>query len=405
MVKRALTDRAIKSLANKPAKEGKTYDVPDGIVPGLAVRVMPSGQRTFVLVARFPGRKNPTRRAIGAYGAITLDTARERARKWLDLIRRGIDPQVQEERERLAELRKQAHTFTAVAEEFIRVHVSKTRKAVGVEHSIRREFIARWGERPIAEITPKDILDVIDDAVKRGAPYMAHNLFGYARTLFGWAISRPDYGLETSPCDRLKPKRVIGKKEARQRILSDKEISALWSSADAMGYPYGPVIKLLLLTGQRLNEVARATWSEFDLDRRMWTIPGQRMKAGAAHTVPLSDAALEVLRELPRLKQGSHLFSTTFGEMPVNGFSRAKRRLDELMTERLGAIEEFRFHDIRRTMRTGLSALPIPDRVRELVIAHAQPGLHQVYDRHKYDDEKRAALDLWATRLMAIVTV
>ena len=95
MVKRALTDRAIKSLANKPAKEGKTYDVPDGIVPGLAVRVMPSGQRTFVLVARFPGRKNPTRRAIGAYGAITLDTARERARKWLDLIRRGIDPQTE----------------------------------------------------------------------------------------------------------------------------------------------------------------------------------------------------------------------------------------------------------------------------------------------------------------------
>jgi integrase len=405
MTKRALTDRAIKSLERKPAKPGKTYDVADALVPGLAVRVMPSGQRSFVLVTRFPGRTNPTRRALGTYGAITLDTARERARMWLDLIRRGIDPQVEEERQRTAELRKQAHTFAAVAEEFIRVHVSKTRKAAGVELSIRKEFIARWGERPIAEITSHDVLAVVDAAVARGAPYQAHNLLGYAKSLFTWAINRPNYGLETSPCDRLKPKQIIGKKKARQRILSDAEINALWSSAETMAYPYGPLIKLLLLTGQRLNEVAQAIWGEFDLDKKLWTIPASRMKADAAHTVPLSDAAIEVLRELPRFKQGGHLFSTTYGEKAVNSFSKAKNRLDELMIEKLGTVGPFVFHDIRRTMRTGLSAVPVPDLVRELVIAHAQPGLHKVYDQHKYDAEKRQALDLWAERLMVIVAV
>jgi integrase len=400
MTKRALTDRAIRSFANKPAKPGKTYDVPDAIVPGLAIRVMPSGQRSFVLVTRFPGKKNPTRRSLGTYGAITLDTARERARGWLDLIRRGIDPQVEEERQRREEIRKQAHTFAAVAEQFIKVHVSKTRNAVGVEQAIRKEFIARWGERPIADITWRDVLAVVDAAVNRGAPYRAHSLLAHIKGLFNWALSRPEYGLETSPCDRLKPQRIIGKKEARQRILTDAEIKAVWSSAETMGYPFGPMIKMLLITGQRLNEVAAATWGEFDLDKRLWTIPAARMKANATHTVPLSDTALRILQELPRFKQGGHLFSTTYGAKPVSGFSKAKYRLDALM----GTVEEFRFHDIRRTMRTGLSALPVPDMVRELVIAHAQPGLHKVYDQHKYDAEKRQALDLWAARLYQIVT-
>jgi integrase len=403
MVKRALTDRTLKSLASKPAAEGKTYDVPDAIVPGLAVRVMPSGMRTFVLVTRFPGRKNPTRRSLGAYGAITLDAARERARVWLELIRRGIDPQVQEERERLAELRKGAHTFTAVAEEFIRVHVSKTRKAAAVERDIRKEFIARWGERPIADITSHDVLAVIDAAVERGSPYQAHNLLAYAKGLFNWAVGRPNYGLETSPCDRLKPKQIIGKKVARQRVLTGDEIRAVWSATETLAYPYGALVRLLLITGQRLNEVARATWSEFDLSKRMWTISAKRMKADAAHTVPLSDAAIEVLRELPRFKQGDHLFSTTYGEIPVNGFSKAKHRLDELMIAKLGTVEPFVFHDIRRTMRTHLSALPISDMVRELVIAHTKPGLHKVYDQFAYLDEKRQALDLWAGRLRDII--
>ena len=152
---------------------------------------MPSGKRTFVLVTRFPGRKNPTRRSLGTYGAITLDTARERARVWLDLIRRGIDPQVEEERQRSAELRKQAHTFAAVAEEYIRVHVSKTRKAVGVEQSIRKEFIARWGERPIADITSHDVLAVVDAAVARAAPYQAHNLLAY-QVAVQLGASRPE---------------------------------------------------------------------------------------------------------------------------------------------------------------------------------------------------------------------
>jgi integrase len=210
---------------------------------------------------------------------------------------------------------------------------------------------------------------------------------------------------------------VIGKKAVRTRVLKDDELRLLWKAADDMGYPYGPLFRLLALTGQRKSEVAEARWSEFNLRSKLWTVPPERMKADAAHVVPLTQDAIEILEGLPRFKHGDHLFSTTFGEKPVNGFSKAKARLDELILKEARAIaerrgedpakaklDEWRLHDIRRTMRTGLSALPVPDMVRELVIAHTRPGLHKVYDQYAYLDEKRHALDLWAARLRAIVT-
>ncbi len=182
-----------------------------------------------------------------------------------------------------------------------------------------------------------------------------------------------------------------------------------------LGYPYGPMFRVLALTGQRKSEVAEARWSEIDLERKLWTIPAERMKADAAHVVPLSDDVVAILQSLPTFKSGDHVFSTTFGVKPVNGFSKAKARLDKRMLRSHRAfarlrslphspqIEPWVIHDIRRTMRTGLSALPVPDLVRELVIAHTKPGLHKVYDQHAYLEEKRRALDLWAARLRSIV--
>jgi integrase len=171
-----------------------------------------------------------------------------------------------------------------------------------------------------------------------------------------------------------------------------------------MGYPYGPLLRLLLITGQRKSEVAGARWSECDLDKRLWTIPAERMKANAAHAVPLSDEAMQILDGLPAFRPLHHLFSMTFGAKPVNGFAKAKDRLDKEMAKRLpGKPEPFVVHDIRRTVRTHLSALPVTDVVKELVIGHTQKGLHKVYDLHAYVDEKRRALDLWAARVRDIV--
>ena len=212
------------------------------------------------------------------------------------------------------------------------------------------------------------------------------------------------YGLEASPVERLRAKDLLGKKVMRQRVLTDPELRALWQGAESLTYPYGPLFQLLALTGQRKSEVAEARWREFDLGNKLWTIPPERMKSDAAHVVPLVDEAIAILESLPRFKSGDYLFSTKYGASPCNGFSKAKQHLDAAMaTEMGGEVEPFVIHDIRRTMRTGLSALPIPDRVRELVIAHAQPGLHKIYDQYAYLDEKRHALSLWTARLRSIV--
>jgi integrase len=191
---------------------------------------------------------------------------------------------------------------------------------------------------------------------------------------------------------------LIGPRNTRDRVLGDSEIRAIWH-AD-LSYPTQPLLRMMLLTGQRKSEVANARWNEFDLDKRLWIIPAGRMKAGVAHVVPLSDGAIDLLRALPRLDRGDHLFSFSFGARPANSFSRAKKRLNTLMPPG----EPFVFHDIRRSVRTRLSGIPnVSDLVRELVIGHTKPGLHKVYDLHAYEDEKRFALDEWASRLRSIV--
>ena len=151
--------------------------------------------------------------------------------------------------------------------------------------------------------------------------------------------------------------------------------------------------------------MAEARWSEIDLAKKLWTIPAARMKADAAHIVPLSDDATAVLMSLPRFNAGDYLFSARAGARPIAAFSVAKNWLDAAVADELGEeAPPFVIHDIRRTMRTGLSAIPgISDLVRELVIGHTKPGLHKVYDQYAYLDEKRFALDVWAARLHSII--
>jgi integrase len=421
MSRKTLTDRYLKSL--KKAPSGTRLEHWDSVVPGLGVRVTDKGSKSFVLLARYPRSPNPTRRALGEYGSITLEDAREKARHWVALIQKGIDPAVEEERLRQAELRKQGCTFAAVAEDFIRhIRRQKLRTAPTMERNLRTVFVARWKERPITEIATDDIKTVIREIVERGAKYEAFREFALVRRLFNWAIGTDDYGVEVNPCRRLKPGDLIGERNARDRVLTNDEIRALWRVTRRIRYPYGPLYRLLLLTGCRLNEVCGAQWEEFDLAGRLWTIPAERMKklkGGAKpHVVPLTDSMLEVLKSVPSFEKGGHLFSNSFGARPLKPaqFSDPKEKLDRRALRTLRAMARFRGgnvkrvilkdwvnHDIRRTVRTHLSALRIPEEVREAVLAHVRPGIKGAYDRHEYLEEKREALTAWSARLRDIV--
>lgn len=413
-----ISDRTLKAWTKRsPAGPGQRFEAIDANHPGFGVRVNEHGGIKFFALARFPRNKSTARRSIGTYGTetdreariFTLADARAEAEQWRRQAAKGKDPREEARRVQRARHRLDASTVEKAAEEFIRVKLSQERKGKEVARDIRREFVDRWGSRPVADIERSDLIEVIEAVRDRGAVYQAYNLLGYARRFFDWAVIK--YDLDKSPADRVRPKHLGLKRIPRKRILSPAELSALWQASENMGYPYGPIFQLLALTGQRESDIAECRWSEIDLKKRLLVIPAARYKSDADHVVPLSDPVVRLFKSLPTFKSGDYVFSTTFGKKPVNGFSKPKLRLDAAMLAVLRGVDAqaeleapFVLHDIRRTMRSGLSALPIEQHIRELVIGHTQPGLHKVYDQHRYIDEKRNALDLWAARLMAIVT-
>ena len=405
-MKTLITDRTLRGL--KPAPAGKRSVIWDTAVPGLCVRVTDKGAASFNVMRRVKGESAPVRRMLGIAWAVPfpasqplpypLATAREDARAMVLDMSRGIDPKAKLATKQREDATRQANSFASVAETFIIKHVRGLKTGPEVEAAIRRELLSKWGPRPITEITRHDVAELIEGIADSGRKYAAHKTFNYVSKLFAWAIARHLYGLEMSACTGIKTSELAGKKEPRQRVLTDAEIRALWQATKGMSYPAAPFVRLLLLAGQRLREVAKMSWHEVDLDKALWTIPPERMKGDAAHEVPLPSAAVKILTELPRFT-GPYVFTTTGGTRPISGFSKMKATLDE----RMPGVAPWRFHDLRRTMRTGLGGLPVPNNVAGLCIAHAQPGLHKVYDQHSYRDEKRRAFELWASRLHAIV--
>jgi integrase len=394
----ALTDRKLKSL--RPAKPGQRYDVMD-TVRGFGVRVTDKGQRTFILIARYPGSTNPTRRALGEYPTLTLEKAREKARAWHKLLAEGVDPRVEELRVKEDGKRKAQEAvavvenrFEARAMEYLRRHCKDHRRVKGTARMIDKELMPHWRMRRIDEITSRDIKTLILDIAER-SPSVARNTLTVCKSFFGWAQEPMEY-ITASPAAAISARKLIGEKKPRQRVLTDDEIRKFWVATSQLGYPYQHLYRLIALTGVRLHEASDASWSEFDLDRRLWVVPPERFKSDCHHVVPLSNAVMQLIEEMPRF--GEFLF-TINGRRPVNGFQLHKQRLDAFM-----GVTGWVVHDLRRVVRSKLASLKVSDTIAELVIGHGKKGLQRVYDQHSYEAEIREALELWAARLRDIVT-
>jgi integrase len=373
---------------------------------------------SFSVLAFLPAGRSPAAHSA-RYGELSLLAAREKAREWLKLIGKGIDPQAHEEQQRRAKERERQNTFAAVAEDFIRDKLPGERKGREVERDIKREFIPVWGDRPITQITARDVRDLIRAKAQTAKP-QARNLLGYAKRLFAWAVDQDCYGLEGSPAAALKPSKIVGERVSGDRVLSDVELFALWRAAERTPYPVGPVYQLLMLTALRLNEVADAHSSEFDLAGKLWIIPKQRMKGkngkARAHAVPLTKDTFSILAKVPSFDRGGFVFSTAAGVSPVWMSSKVKTRIDARMLRTLRALARRRGedpakvqlppwtnHDIRRTVRSNLSRLKVTEEAREAVMAHVRPGIKGAYDLYDYFHEKREALEGWGVRLQSIV--
>jgi len=400
--------------ALKPASPGKRRRVWDTHTKGLALRITDKGAKSFVVMRHQKGKPQPVAIVLGRYPDTTLKDARTQADRLVGDLRNGIDPrerqadeaQAKAEKEK-AEAARKANVFSSVAEEFIDHYLPGKRTAVPIAQLIRRKLVTAWGPKPITDIRRADIIALLEHiGGSKGSPAAAHQTLIYARLLFDWAIERGIYGITTSPCHPIKVKKVIpGLPQRRKRILSDTELLLIWkATADLSeaGYPLDHFVRLLLVLGVRRGSLAGATREQFDLAKAEWVIP--RTKNDDPHLVPLPALAVRIIEAMPTFT-GPYVFSTTFGKRPISSFHRLKQRLDDNIAKLNGGIPiaDWRNHDLRRTMRTGLSALQVPPLVAEIVIGHRLQGIQAVYDLHSYANEKRDALEQWAHRLISIV--
>lgn len=411
---KSLTAAAVEKLKADP---GKRLEIPDGLLPGLFLVVQPSGRKSWAV--RYRAHAKPVKFTIGAYPAFGLAEAREAARDALRRVQTGDDPAAAKRHDReTADMRQ----FGAIARNFVvRYTKPKNRRwrdaarLIGLDVTAKQpdpmeadaipgSALAKWGGRQIGKIGRADVVDLLDRIADRGAPVTANRVLAALKTLFGWAVERGS--LDKSPCDGLKLPAV---ETPRKRVLDDDEIAGFWGACDAIDWPFGPLAKLLLLTGQRLREVAEMRWAEVDGD--VWSIPGARVKNGKLHVVPLSPAAAAILAELPRMKDCAFVFSTN-GRTPVSGFSNAKQAIDRhmLAAMRKRAIEAggdaqavelkpWTYHDLRRTAATGMARAGADIAVVERALNHTSgtfAGIVGTYQLFDFADERRRALTAWA---------
>jgi integrase len=339
-------------------------------------------------------------RALGEYGALTLEQARTKARSWLELLTRGIDPAVREEQERAAEQQRQADTFGAAFEHFAEKHLRTLRTGRDVEIIMRRTLLPAWGALPLASITRKHVIAVVYGVHDGGSPVAANRLLAYIKRFFAWCVERGK--IDASPAALVKkPAREF----SRDRVLADHEIRAVWKACERCGAA-GRAVQLMLVTGCRRAEAGSLAWSEIDFDARLWRLPAARAKNNRSHVLPLSDIAIACLGEA----RGAFAFSTDGGTTAVNGWSKSKGRLDAAALEELrkerpdGDFPEWHLHDLRRTVATNLARLGIDCVVISKILNHSANGdVTAIYDRYGRDHEMAEAMAKWNTRLKQIV--
>jgi integrase len=414
-----LTDPEIKKLA----LPDKRKEVPDGRITGLYLVVQPSGVKSWAV--RFRANGVPKKLTLGAYPAIDLATARKRAQEALGAVAGGKDPAAIKQASRaaaMAERKADVERVDRVAELFIERYVKRSGRVGAawgkeVERLFKIEINPRIGAKRIGDVKKRDINDILDAIADRGSPITANRCFAVLRKFFNWARDDRDL-IAASPCAGVTART---EERSRDRVLDDEEIGLAWRAFDAIGWPFGPIGKLLLLTGARRSEIAEASWHEIDPTAKTLTLPASRTKNDKPHVIPLSDGAVEIVKALPRIEGKAGLVFSTTGATPVSGFSRSRELIERAMVAELrkAAIDRgedpekveppkpWTLHDLRRTVATNLQKLGVRLEVTEAVLNHvsgSRAGIVGVYQRHEYTAEKRAALDAWGRYLDALLT-
>lgn len=385
------------------------FELPDSKIIGLRLIVQPSGFKSWA--ARYTMNGRDRRLSLGPYPRINLEQARRLASVALRAVAEGKDPAAEkvEARRRTQAGLNREELFGAVWDRYQSEYVRPNLKPSTVNEINRLAdtlILPKFRKRTLREIAPHDIKALLAAQRARGVPLQGNKVFATLRGFFNWC--RRELLLQTSPCAGLRKPEAD---KSRDRVLTDQELKWLWRASGEIGFPFGPMTRLLLLTGARREEVRGMTKREIHPDTQLWVLPGKRTKNGREHAVHLSEASLAVIASLPNVRNfAGYLFSTN-GQTTCSGFSRAKARLDKLMLEYAAAegteFQPWRIHDLRRTAASGMARLGIALPVIERCLNHVSgsfAGIVGVYQRHEFSEEKKAAFNSWGDFVMTLVS-
>lgn len=437
MDRRHLTDDLVESLAFAPNADDR-YEIYDASVENLLVRVG-SKKKSFSVNARFSGPGGRTsRRLLGRFPRMTVEAARVAAHDWNNKVKSGVDPAIELETERHAEVLRLRSTFASVMSDYL-AQLPNRERNLSVKNDIdllKRYFLDPkqnpWLNKPISMVTDEDVAKILEDVNTR-TPTTAYACYSKIRTFFRWAMKptiRNKIGLKYNPiCDMVAKDLGLHRQE-RSKVFEYEEARAYLLAASAMNYPYGPCLRVLIETGQRIGVVSGMRWSQISLERKLWIIPGTKNKSAsrgrtsktdAAHKVPLSARVIQILlliKESLPVDHGDFVFSFTNGQTCVGSFSnlrrlnanevlesetgRARGRFERLMRKFLDDFgfpyEPWVWHDVRRTVRTHLEPITGKE-AAEAAIGHGQTGIARVYNLHKYRAQIRRAFTIWSNLL------
>jgi integrase len=360
--------------------------------PGLYLIVQPSGHKSWAVRYRLASRPQKLTLPPGtslAQARILASEARAKAEA-------GTDPAQEKRAARAATEIEEGRTLRAAVESYLRFEESRPegdrlRSITERRRVFERAILPALGNRPIMELKRSEVVKMLDTVMVERGPRAADMALSVLRTFFNWYTIRED-SFRTPLAPRMGY--VKPKDRQRERTLSDDELCRIWAASDKVRVPFGNLVRLLLLTACRRCEVSDMTWSEINGDT--WVIAAARYKGQRAHTVPLSKAAQQIIANQPRIQGCQYVF--TLGSKPFSAFGRAKRQLDAI-----SGTNGWTLHDLRRTARTLLSRAGINADVAERCLGHEIGGVRGVYDRHRYEQEKRHAFEMLAQQVDLIV--
>ena len=381
MANMRLTVRTVEAV--KP--EEKDVILWDSEIPSFGLKVTPKGKRSFILFYRTADhtQRKPT---IGSYPALKPEQARRIAQDMLADVRRGGDPSGER---RASRATRAQGTVAELLPSFLEAK-AHLRSIGEMERIFKKDILPAIGSRRAEDVKRSDITQLLDRIEKR-APALAKQVRLLLSNFYSWAMPR----LSDSAVNPVVGAISISAPVARERWLSDAELKALWTVLETEKGPWKVALRMLILTGQRRSEVLEADWSEFDLGKAVWEIPAERAKNKKVHIVPLAPAVVEMLETIPH--RVGRLFS---GASQV---SRHAKRIKEKLTEGMTIpAESWWWHDFRRTLATGMQRLGVRLEVTEAILNHisgTRAGVAGIYNRYKYEPDKRAALNAWDVRL------